>query len=55
MSKQNTAELPVAIVGGGFSGTLLALNLLRLGARVALIERNEDRMAKGLKLPPKTM
>ena len=48
MSKQNTAELPVAIVGGGFSGTLLALNLLRLGARVALIERNEDRMAKGL-------
>lgn len=29
----------VAIVGGGFSGTMLAVQLLRAGARVSLIER----------------
>jgi uncharacterized NAD(P)/FAD-binding protein YdhS len=39
----------VAIVGGGFSGTLLAINLLRHGAlRVTLVERRPDRLAKGL-------
>lgn len=39
----------IAIVGGGFSGTLLAINLLRHGdARVTLIERNGDRLARGL-------
>jgi len=39
----------VAIIGGGFSGTLLAINLLRHGeARVTLIERRGDRLARGL-------
>lgn len=33
----------VAIVGGGFSGTMLAVQLLRRGARVTLIEREPDR------------
>jgi uncharacterized NAD(P)/FAD-binding protein YdhS len=42
------ADLPVAIIGAGFSGTLLAINLLRQGARVVLIERNAARLAKGL-------
>lgn len=42
------AELPVAIVGGGFSGTLLAINLLRHGVKVALIERDHAQLAKGL-------
>lgn len=37
----------VAIVGGGFSGTLLAINLLRHGARVVLIERDGERLARG--------
>lgn len=38
-----------AIVGGGFSGTLLAINLLRHGAlRVTMIERRPDRVARGL-------
>ncbi|MGC4252347.1 MAG: FAD-dependent oxidoreductase [Sphingobium sp.] len=38
----------VAIVGGGFSGTLLAINLLRHGAlKVTLIEREPDRLARG--------
>jgi len=38
----------VAIVGGGFSGTLLAINLLRYGAlRVTLVEREPDRLAQG--------
>lgn len=40
-------ELPVAIVGGGFSGTLLAINLLRLRQRVVLIERDAVKLAKG--------
>jgi cation diffusion facilitator CzcD-associated flavoprotein CzcO len=26
------SELPVAIIGGGFSGTLLAINIVRQGA-----------------------
>lgn len=39
----------VAIVGGGFSGTLLAINLLHHGiARVTLIERAPARLARGL-------
>lgn len=42
------AELPVAIVGGGFSGTLLAINLLRHGVKVVLIERDHAQLAKGL-------
>lgn len=38
-----------AIVGGGFSGTLLAINLLRHGAlRVTLIERDLGRLGRGL-------
>jgi 2-polyprenyl-6-methoxyphenol hydroxylase-like FAD-dependent oxidoreductase len=31
------------IVGAGFSGTLLAINLLRLGAHVVLVERDSSR------------
>lgn len=39
----------VAIVGSGFSGTLLAINLLRHGTgRVTLIERAPSRLARGL-------
>lgn len=39
----------VAIVGGGFTGTLLAINLLRHGdAHVTLIERRHDRLGRGL-------
>ncbi|QGP78341.1 FAD/NAD(P)-binding protein [Sphingobium sp. CAP-1] len=39
----------VAIVGGGFSGVLLAINLLRHGhARVTLIERRADHLGRGL-------
>jgi uncharacterized NAD(P)/FAD-binding protein YdhS len=38
-----------AIIGGGFSGTLLAINLLRHGSLdVTLIERHPERLAKGL-------
>ena len=48
MNRPGASELPIAIVGGGFSGTLLAVNLLRLGARVVLIERDEAHLAKGL-------
>ena len=44
----NRAELPVAIVGGGFSGTLLAVNLIRRGVRVILVERHPDQLAKGI-------
>lgn len=45
---RNKAELPVAIVGAGFSGTLLAINLLRHGVKVVLVEREEVQLAKGL-------
>ncbi|MCI4591899.1 FAD/NAD(P)-binding protein [Sphingobium sp. BYY-5] len=39
----------VAVVGGGFSGVLLAINLLRHGTvRVTLIERRPDRLGRGL-------
>lgn len=41
-------DSPVIIAGAGFSGTLLAIQLLRLGARVVLVERNADSIAKGL-------
>jgi uncharacterized NAD(P)/FAD-binding protein YdhS len=39
----------VLIVGGGFSGTLLAINLLRHdGPRVTLIERRGEQLARGV-------
>jgi uncharacterized NAD(P)/FAD-binding protein YdhS len=39
----------VAIVGGGFSGTLLAINLLRHdGPRVTMIERSHGQIARGV-------
>ncbi len=39
----------VAIIGGGFSGTLLAINLLRHeGPRATLIERHPDQLARGV-------
>lgn len=39
----------VAIVGGGFSGVLLAINLLRHDTvRVTLVERQRDRLGRGL-------
>ena len=39
----------VLIVGGGYSGTMLAINLLRLGdARVTLAERRPDQLARGV-------
>jgi len=41
-------ELPIAIVGAGFSGTLLAINLLRQGASVVLVERDRESLARGL-------
>ena len=40
--------LPVLIVGGGFSGTLLAINLSRLGVPVILFERDQAALGKGL-------
>lgn len=37
------------IVGGGFSGTLLAINLLRHGGlKVTMVERHADRLGRGL-------
>lgn len=39
---------PVIVVGGGFTGTLLAINLARLGEPVVLVERDEAALAKGL-------
>lgn len=39
----------VAIVGGGFTGTLLAINLLRFGSsHVTLIERDVARLGRGV-------
>jgi uncharacterized NAD(P)/FAD-binding protein YdhS len=39
----------VAIIGAGFSGSLLAINLLRHdGPRATLIERRPDRLARGV-------
>jgi uncharacterized NAD(P)/FAD-binding protein YdhS len=48
MTAEDAAARPIAIVGGGFSGTLLMINLLRLGARVVLVERAEAMLARGL-------
>lgn len=39
----------IVIIGGGFSGTLLAINLARFGGpRTILIERRADQMARGV-------
>ncbi|MET0364067.1 MAG: FAD/NAD(P)-binding protein [Sphingobium sp.] len=39
----------ILIVGGGFSGTLLAINLLRYtAAQVVVVEREPDRLGRGL-------
>jgi uncharacterized NAD(P)/FAD-binding protein YdhS len=48
MTAPTDLQLPVAIVGAGFSGTLLAVNLMRLGVQVVLVERDERQVAKGL-------
>lgn len=37
----------VAVIGGGYSGTLQTIQLLRRGAKVTLIER-EERLARGI-------
>jgi uncharacterized NAD(P)/FAD-binding protein YdhS len=39
---------PVVIVGAGYSGTLLAVNLLRYGGHVVLVEREGAALARGL-------
>lgn len=40
---------PVVIVGAGFSGTLLAINLMRhSGPRAILVERRADQLARGV-------
>ena len=41
-------DLPVAVIGGGFSGTLLAIHLARRGSRVVIIERDPQALAHGL-------
>lgn len=44
-----TAGRTIAIVGGGFSGTLLAITLLRdPDTRVLLVEQDRERLARGL-------
>lgn len=48
MPAPQTFALPVAIIGAGFSGTLLAVNLIRLGVQVVIVERDERQLAKGL-------
>jgi uncharacterized NAD(P)/FAD-binding protein YdhS len=48
MTSRPAQDLPIAIVGGGFSGTLLAINLLRYGVKVTLIERSAAQLAKGV-------
>lgn len=48
MTAHETSALPVAIVGAGFSGTLLAVNLIRQGEQVVIVERDERQLAKGL-------
>lgn len=43
------ARSTIAIIGGGFSGTLQAINLLRhQGPRAILIERREPQLARGV-------
>ncbi|WP_420381556.1 FAD/NAD(P)-binding protein [Novosphingobium sp.] len=41
-------DSPIVIIGAGFSGTLLAVNLLRHGARVVLVERDRAHLGRGL-------
>lgn len=49
MATALTADDHVLIVGGGFSGTLLAINLLRHdGPRVTLVERRWGQLARGV-------
>lgn len=48
MTQAHAPHLPVAIVGAGFSGTLLAVNLMRQGVPVMLVEQHERQVAKGL-------
>jgi uncharacterized NAD(P)/FAD-binding protein YdhS len=49
MSNQSEDRESIAIVGGGFSGTLLAINLMRYSrAHVLLIEREPDKLGRGL-------
>lgn len=48
MKAEAAAARPIVIVGGGFSGTLLMINLLRLGAMVVLVERSQAMLARGL-------
>lgn len=48
MTAPQDQQLPVAIVGAGFSGTLLAVNLMRVGVRVVLVERDARQLGKGL-------
>lgn len=45
---KDRSERPVAIIGGGFSGTLLAINIVRQGGRVALIERSGEQLGRGV-------
>jgi uncharacterized NAD(P)/FAD-binding protein YdhS len=49
MAASQTRDGHVAIVGGGFAGTLLAINLLRHdGPRATLIERRAGQVARGV-------
>ncbi|HEX8382172.1 MAG TPA: FAD/NAD(P)-binding protein [Sphingomonas sp.] len=49
MTRINTPGDHVLIVGGGFSGTLLAINLLRHdGPRATLVERRPGQVARGV-------
>lgn len=48
MKRASDGNDPVLIVGGGFSGTLLAINLARLGVPSVLFERDQTALAKGL-------
>ena len=48
MGKTRPGDLPVVIIGGGFSGTLLAVNLLWQGGAAVLVERSRDGLARGL-------
>ena len=41
-------DSPIVIIGAGFSGTLLAVNLLRHGAHVVLVERDRARLGRGM-------
>lgn len=42
------SEKPVAIIGGGFSGTLLAVQLARAGTRAVIVEREGAALGHGL-------